>query len=404
MKKKNYLFSVLTVVLVALTCIGMAACGGGGSDSSGDNDDVVTAPPTPPAKFNLENLLGVWAGDNADHSLRIALGIYPNNTMQISAFQKTSSKYESFINEEGSYVFNTATGELTITYFDDNTTETFRIENQNSSGFTFYVNDNAFYMSRYTGSGDGSEAGDGDGSGDGNGDGNGGGPGVTDWAPSYVNGKHFTLTSSSSPHNIYFTTNTTINPASNAGSIIINGATYERTNVNEARITITTSYTYTAYLTFTSSTGGTFRWSTGLTGTFTVTDEEPSSTFSAPSSIAFKTFTILPGSVAEQSILFGSQSGSNVRVNNSTNWESTSLYNVYYTVTYYVTSNKSATLEIEMKYVSKSTIASTTFTRTWTYELTFTSATGGNYSRSLVSTNHYDNINNKTTTGTFTLK
>lgn len=226
------------------------------------------------------------------------------------------------------------------------------------------------------------------------------------WAPGNVSGMHLTLSNYSSGSNneyhIYFTSNSTIDAESNAGAYILSGATYEKTGDNTATVGCTTSYTHYAYLTFTSATGGTFKWSSGATGTFTLKNESASSNFQAPSSIAYMTFTDGPGGVVEKYMTFGSQTGNSVRVV-STNWNtSTNIYNYTYNVTYTRQTSTLAYLDIIVTATSKSSMTSTTFTDNWKYALTFTSSSSGNYSRYYTTTNRFGSSD--TSTGRFSLK
>ena len=243
----------------------------------------------------------------------------------------------------------------------------------------------------------------------GNGGGNGNGSGdkepiETQYAPNDMSGYLLTLTYSNNIYTIYFINNTTISPASDAAGLVLNGATYEKTGAKTATVSCTTSYTYHAYLTFTSYSSGTFSWSTGATGTFTIKEEQAPTNIEAPEYIGYKTFTDSPGSV-ETSIKFGSQNGSKVYVTDASKWhyfsQSSSLYDRTYNVTYTRTSQNSANLVI--KETSKSKSGSTTFTDTWDYQLTFTASSAkGNYSCHYSTTSRYGTSNTKT--GTFTLQ
>lgn len=368
---KTIIHSLYIVFCCIIMSLAFAACG----DDSKDDD--VLAPPS--TSYSLENLIGVWSGETSNYTFKLAFGIYGNNTYQYSLFKYNSSseKYESNLQQSGTYQFNANTGELILTHA-DYSTETLQVRNQTYSSFTLIAGQTNFYMKRYTGSG---------------GD-DGGSTDTTGWAPGNVSGKHFTLSYSSGTYNIYFTSNSTINNASNAGNFVLNGASYEKTSANEATISVTTSYTHTAYLTFTSSTGGTFQWSTGATGTFTVYDEQPSSNFSAPYSIAYMTFK---DNARNKTMTFGSQSGSSVNVSYQ-NWSSEN--NETYNATYNRISDKQATLVIVREWTLST--GSSSITDTWTYNLIFTTATGGNLSYQMSSTNRFSS--GQSGTGTFTLQ
>lgn len=220
----------------------------------------------------------------------------------------------------------------------------------------------------------------------------------TDYAPNDVSGKHFKLDYSSTTYNLYFTSNSTTNPASNAGvDVMIVNATYEKTLENKARITITTGgSTYSFHLTFTSNSGGKFSWGS-LEYNFTMDDAQPSTNFSAPTSIAYKTFT----ESSLRWLSFGSQSGSRVYVN-SFKWGFSSNYSDNFIVTYNKTSTRQATLVVEHTF--KLIPSSSPTTDTWTYNLTFTSENGGNYSRTGTSTNFRRTSAEMSGSGAFTLQ
>lgn len=141
MKKTFYYLSLLLGLVFGMTMF--TACGGGDDDDGGGT-------------YSQENLQGVWSGETADKMYRIAIAFFPNNTVKSTMYELKGQNYVARTSTEGTYVFDTNTGVVSITYSDDNTTETFPIAAQTYSTFTLYIGDTPFYMTRYTDSGSGS--------------------------------------------------------------------------------------------------------------------------------------------------------------------------------------------------------------------------------------------------------
>lgn len=188
----SFFRSMIVVLFGIIMTTTFVACGGN------DDDDVSG---TTSSSYSLYDLIGVWSGESSNQSFRLALVLYGNNSFQFTLFSYNSSShtYESILQKAGTYQFNTNTGDLRLTYSDDNSTETFKVTSQTYSSITLMIEETTFYMTRYTNSDDGSF----DDSGT-----------TTDWAPSDASGKHFTLTEGQTVYSLYFDSNNNPNAAS----------------------------------------------------------------------------------------------------------------------------------------------------------------------------------------------
>ena len=151
MKKTFYYLSLLLGLVFGMTMF--TACGGGDDD---DGDGT----------YSLSNLQGVWSGETTDKLYKIAIAFFPNNTVKSTMYELKEQSYVARTSTEGTYVFDTNTGVVSITYSDDNTTESFQIADLKYSSCTLYIGDTPFYMTRYkdpgsdsSGSGGGSDSG-----------------------------------------------------------------------------------------------------------------------------------------------------------------------------------------------------------------------------------------------------
>ena len=215
----------------------------------------------------------------------------------------------------------------------------------------------------------------------------------TNYAPSNVKDYKFVFTTSFTTY-IYFTSNSTVNTTNSYISKYpsnpkITSATYTKTSNNKATIVYrytedSQTKTETVYLTFTSYSGGKLKTSSNvLEFNFTCTYLGTDDSYEAPSSVAYKKFTVGYGYTWYQ---FGSQSGSSVTVSSSS--ESSSIK---VSATYSKSSSTAATLTIIKRYDS-----STVFRDT--YSLSFLTSTSGTYTRT--SSSSYAS----STSGSFTLQ
>ena len=344
----------MCVVLCSMMFFGLAACGG---DSNSDGDGNGVTPP-PSANYSLENLIGVWNGISSNSTFKLAFGIYGNNTFQFSLFRynSSSSNYESIMQEQGTYVFDTNTGELKLTY-SDNSTEILKVSNQTYSSFTLTVGETTFYMTRYTDSG-----------------GDSGGGTTVDYAPSNVSDKHIHVGLRTYSLDLYFDSNTSVNMTYSKMTSPFNlvRASYSKSGTNTATISYTWdgttgTVTSTVELTFTSETGGTAKGDV-MSGTFTIENFARSSDVEAPINIANKTLHVPHGT--DTWFKFGSQNGTRVNI---TDYSSVISYQTIY-ATYIRTSSTSATLTIHMNFSSYTT------EKQETYTLDFYTNTSGKYS------------------------
>jgi hypothetical protein len=139
--------------------VSFTSCGGDGDDDGDDSG----------ATYSKKNLEGIWTGYNDDKSLCFVVAFYQDNTTKMNLLQKAENGYVTIQSSEGTYEYNTSNGVITVTYSDDNTTETFTVANQQYSSFTLYIGNNPFHMTRYTDSSDSGKPGSGSGSGGGSG-------------------------------------------------------------------------------------------------------------------------------------------------------------------------------------------------------------------------------------------
>ena len=380
---KKDMFKWLSIFVMAVVCVGFASCGdddedNGVIDNSGDTGVGIIS----------KALTGSWTGKPVGQSGMLVCKFGENGSldMAVSGARGNATEWH------GTYTFTgSSEGGIITAKWNDGTEESIQVAYITANTMTLVKNYISYQMKRGEPDDDSAE--------DNEGDNNDGEESAHNYAPSNVSGKHFRIIYSSTTYDLYFTSNSTINPASGTsdGHAIINNATYEKISADKAKISITTSYTYSFYLTFTSESAGTVEHGS-LQYSFTM-DDYTMLNFSAPESVAYLTFTDVSLS---RWLRFGSQSGSRVYVN-SFKWGSVSHYSDNFAVTYNKTSSKQATLVIEHTYKNLSSSTSSN-TDTWTYNLTFTTGEGGNYSRSGTSTNRYMNLAGMDGTGTFTLK
>jgi len=176
-----------------------------------------------------------------------------------------------------------------------------------------------------------------------------------------------------------------------SGQYKVTSASYTKTSNNKATITVTystgsTTKTDKLYLTFSSTGGGTMEYENDvMTYNFTCQYMGSSSSTEAPSSVAYKKFSLSKYTWYQ----FGSSSGSSVTV---TSWSSSTADKV--TATYNKTGSTTATLVI--RHIMGS--GSYSNTTTYTYKLTFASSSSGTYYRTS------DNRYVEDSTGSFTLE
>lgn len=138
MKKKFYYLSLMLGLIFGM--VSFTSCGGDDDDDDGP--------------YSKKDIGGVWTGYNDDGSLLFFIALHPDNTTKLGMYQKTEKGYVELSSDEGTYEFNTSNGVITVTFSEDNTTETFTIADQKYSSFTLYIGEIPFYMKRYTGSSD----------------------------------------------------------------------------------------------------------------------------------------------------------------------------------------------------------------------------------------------------------
>lgn len=382
---KKDMFKWLSIFVMAVVCVGFASCGdddedNGVIDNSGDTGVGIIS----------KALTGSWTGKPVGQSGMLVCKFGENGSLDMAV----SDAHGNATEWHGTYTFTgSSEGGIITAKWNDGTEESIQVAYIEANTMTLVKNYISYQMKRGEPDDDSTEDYEGDDNG-----GYGGEESAHNYAPSNVNGKHFRIINGLKTYDLYFTSNSTINPASRTsdGHAVINNATYEKISADKAKISITTSYTYSFYLTFTSESAGTaddFSYKYDFT-----MDDYTILEFSAPESVAYLTFTDVSLS---RWLRFGSQSGSRVYVNSS-DWGGP-RYSDVFVVSYNKTSSKQATLVIEhtYKYSSSSTSSNTD---TWTYNLTFTTGEGGNYSRSGTSTNRFLNIAGMGGTGTFTLK
>lgn len=379
---KNFISRWLSVFVMTALCVGFVSCG------DDDDDPDVYYPSLDDASSFF---VGNWTADEGDYVRYITFSadgsyVYISNQLSYTFDENDNfvTKEKTIVKQTGQWRFVKASENSGLLYTNIGGYDVISIMNMSNgywygistSGYEIRANkmaDNDYAINHYKQEN------------------------IVDYAPDYVTGKHFRLNYSSTAYELYFTSNGSISPASSAGYYVLENATYEKTSASKGKITVKTSgSSYSFYLTFTSESGGTFQdYNMVRVYNFTVDNNQPNISFSAPTSIAYMTFSDRDW----RSLTFGSQSGSRVYVSSS-DWGS--HYSDVFVVTYNRTSSKEATLVIENTY--KSLSSSSSNTDTWTYNLTFTSATGGNYSRTGTSTNRYMMIAGMDGTGVFTLK
>ena len=215
----------------------------------------------------------------------------------------------------------------------------------------------------------------------------------TNYAPSNVKDYKFVFTTSFTTY-IYFTSNSTVNTTNSyiskySSNPKITSATYSKTSNNKATIVYrytedSQTKTETVYLTFTSYSGGKLKTSSNvLEFNFTCTYLGTDDSYEAPSSVAYKKFTVGYGYTWYQ---FGSQSGTRVNI--------TSADHTY--ETQYATYSKLGTTTARL--IIYENFSSYTSTISTTYSLSFLTSTSGTYTRT--SSSSYAS----SSSGTFTLQ
>lgn len=363
---KKTLEKLMAIMMVTVLSI---SCGGD------DNNGVLNVPLNPTNYGSLQLLQGTWVGYTSDESNAIVVDFYDDMTGGYAQYYYNTynNEYDKTKESTFRYSYNSSTGKITLSINGENLV--WKVQSLSSEKIRFedhkgYV----YYGTRYH---------------------------ESDWAPSDVSGFHFVggiyISDISGTLDFYFDSNTTLNAVSTIkaeiNQYVANSASYQKTGTNKAKITfsyslsgsLSGSKTATVYLTFYGDGfGGCFasEWGEGIGSDFTLKRESPSETPQAPYSVAYKKF-----SPSEKTwYQFGSQNGSEVNVTNFQLVVNTSCFNV--TAAYTRNADNTATLTI-------SEITNDTFKAPdsyfYTYTLTFTSSTEGNYSCYKSSTNRYDN-------------
>ena len=373
------LFALLMVAALGISC--------------GDDDKTGLDLPQNPTNYGtLQQLQGTWASYTADKSIAIAVDFFSDMTGGYGqyVYNTSTGNYDRITVNSFRYSYDASTGRITLII--DGNILVWKVRSLSSGNITFEDNSGiVYYGTRYNDSTEETNA--------------------SDWAPSDVSGYHFKGGIYSSPItgtlDFYFDNNSTLNVAStivgDLNQYVVHSAEYRKTGTNKAKITFSYSVsgslsspnTATVYLTFFSEGfggGSATESGNGVSSNFTLTRESPNAP-QAPNSIAYKKFT--PDD--HEWFQFGSQSGSNVTVSSFRLVANTDCFDV--SATYTKNSNGTATLKI-------SEITHDTFkapdSEYYTYTLTFTSATEGNYSCYKESTNRY--FHGSTFTGRFKLE
>ena len=226
---------------------------------------------------------------------------------------------------------------------------------------------------------------------------------VTDYAPANASGYHFVLNYNSSVLDLYFDSNSSINPASSYSQFALVSATYSKTDVNTASLTYvfkgaSSDVTRPLTLTFTSYSGGTYTYEYGQQGTFTFAFEEPTVHAESPSSIAYKRFTINPGTSTQQWFQLGAEGFVYYDVTSFN--LGTSISSSYHILDF--TYSKTGTTTAKITYTERYQTSS--YPNKWTYYLDFRSETEGTYDASYTTNNPYAGTLDKDRSGNFTLK
>jgi len=261
-----------------------------------------------------------------------------------------------------------------------------QIASLTSNALTLILNNQRYNYTRYNPDDDNS------GSGNGGSDDN----TSTNYAPSSFTNYKFYCSTYATSYTLYFTSNSGVNTSTSyigglSGQYKVTSASYTKTSNNKATITVTystgsTTKTDKLYLTFSSTGGGTMEYENDvMTYNFTCQYMGSSSSTEAPSSVAYKKFSLSKYTWYQ----FGSSSGSSVTV---TSWSSSTADKV--TATYNKTGSTTATLVI--RHIMGS--GSYSNTTTYTYKLTFASSSSGTYYRTS------DNRYVEDSTGSFTLE
>ena len=269
-----------------------------------------------------------------------------------------------------------------------------QITNLTSDALTLVLNNQRYNYTRYvpddSGSGGGDSGGD-SGGGSGSGDNT-----STNYAPSSMTNYKFYSHAYSTSYTLYFTSNYGVNGSTSyisglSGQYKVSSVSYSKTSNNKATITVSystgsTTKTDKLYLTFTSYGGGTMQYENDvMTYNFTCQYVGSSSSVEAPSSVAYKKFSLSKYTWYQ----FGSASGSSVTVTSSSNTTADRI-----TATYNKTGSTTGTLIIRHTMGS----GSLSSTSTYTYKLTFATSSSGTYYRTS------DNRFVEDSTGSFTLE
>lgn len=379
-------FTMLLLLLAAVFTF--SACGGGDDSGSGDNGGS-TLPDNGGGytQYNATYLQGVWIGYTANYSYALAVGIYDDGSCAFILYHNNGSNFVKDYEDEGTYQFNTNTGELVVRYDNNTQVESFFVKNQTYSSFTLYVRDMVFNMERYVDE----EEGGGESTQDG-------------YAPKDVSDYTFKIKHIGQTYRVYFTSNTTINSSYcyiPLPESTVQSAEYTRTGANTARVDINyynsvlNKYsTYSFDLTFTSETGGTSRCE-NLDGSFTIEKTQREDNVSAPLNISYRKFTTQSGSYVSNWWQFGEQMSNVASITSygGTATTGSKYYRHYGVYTRY--SSTEATLVIHEQAYEQTSDQATT------YSLEFLTSTSGRFTSS-----HYSSFTGKTTTqsGTFTLE
>lgn len=226
---------------------------------------------------------------------------------------------------------------------------------------------------------------------------------VTDYAPANASGYHFVLNYNSSVLDLYFDSNSSINPASSYSQFALESATYSKTDVNKASLVYvfkgpSGSATRPLVLTFTSYSGGTYTYEFGQQGTFTFAREEPTVIAESPSSIAYKRFTVNPGTSTQQWFQLGEEGFVYYDVTSFN--LGTSISSSYHILDF--TYSKTGTSTAKITYTER--YQNSSYPNKWTYYLSFRSETDGTYDASYTTNNPYASTLDKDRSGNFTLR
>lgn len=344
---KKWIGALTAIALCATTSLLFTACGGG--DGGSDSDDYYSYDDDD----SFGSIIGSWKYEgytlsgNLDKSITCKFNSSSGEITEVTYLNGATWKIST---NEFSYTYDNQEGIINVR-FDTGETETWSVLAVTSS--TLYLNMKGSYYDLNKMSTE------------------------TDYAPASAAGYHLTTP----VIDVYFDSNSSIDPASSATNFVLVSASYERVEANKAIVTYYTKSNSSSEptkhmvdLVFTSTTGGTYKYTSGSSGAFTWEKENAPVVKEAPSSVSYMTFTEWTLASHKDVFNFGAQVGNSVYLSSFSLAIAGSSYTIS-GITYSKTGSNTAKLYMKRTYKSYSSIYST-----YTYYLTFTTSTGGTYS------------------------